>query len=205
MVLEQAMKYALENKSLRQLKWGVPITIALCVGIVSTLAVVSGSASGTPPGAVDQTALANCISQHKGNCESVVPGLAQCMAEQRVDCNVAAYNERKANFGPLQPGTPTMTQSEAISAAQKMGGAPSTAPVAARQMTLSEYATLANELPDPAIAPSRLVWVVTVHVPMWIRPLPGRPGTLKQVYTIVFDATSKQGIEMCIGCATINS
>jgi hypothetical protein len=199
------MKSTVKNQSNLRLKLSILVAVALCVGLAGVFAIGSGFASGTPPSNVDQAALANCISQQKGNCESVVPGLAQCMAEQRIDCNQAAYNERKANFGPLQPGVPTMTQADAISAALTLGTAPTTSPVVAREMTLKEYATLANVLPDPAISPSQLVWVVTVHAPMWTYGFPGRPGQLKQVYTVVIDATSKQGIELCIGCATLSA
>jgi hypothetical protein len=98
-----------------------------------------------------------------------------------------------------------MTQAQAIAAALAEANAPSSAPLVVSEMTLRAYEKLTSEQPDPAISPNRLVWVVTVHAPMWTDGAPLHPPYLKQNYTVVIDATSKQGIEICIGCATLTS
>lgn len=201
--MEQAMRRKVKRAVIR-VALG---TVAVCVSAVLAFAIVSGSAAPASPGGVDQVALAKCMAQRPPiNCEAVVPGLAACMAQQRPDCNQAAWNERRMNYGPLQPGTATMTRAEAIATALAYAKAPSSTPLVAREMTLGEYKKLAGEAPDPAISPSRLVWVVSVHAP--IMPLFGMPGSqphMMQGYTAVIDATSKQAIETCFGCETLKS
>ncbi len=167
-------------------------------------AIITGSAAPASS-SVDQAALAQCMSQQKGNCEAQVPGLAECMAEQRLDCNESAYAQRQASFGPAQAGAATMTEAQAVAAVLALGRAPANAPVVAREMTLSAYQQMTGEQANPAISPDRLVWVVTVHAPMLTPGTPQHSGQLKQVYTVVFDAISSQGIEMCIGCEALTS
>jgi hypothetical protein len=184
---------------------------------------------------VDQAALAKCISQSPPvNCETVVPGLAECMAQELV-CNQAADVQSKST---TDFGTP-MTRAEAISAA----GPFSTAHldewckgdgwkvladtngsafknqadcissvinsgrhyVVARQMQYREYLALVDELPSPFISLARIVWVVTVHSPVWTDGSPMSRPRLKQAYTVVYAAASRQVIEMCIGCATLSA
>jgi hypothetical protein len=200
MVVEQAMRGKVKRATMRV----AVSTIVISASAAWAFAIVTGSAAPATS-SVDQVALAQCMSQQKGNCEAQVPGLAECMADQRLDCNQSANAQRQANFGPAQPGTPSMTQAQAIAAALALAKASSSVPVVAREMTISTYEQMAGEQANPAINPDRLVWVVTVHVPIWTPGTPQRPGQLKQAYTVVFDATSSQGIEMCIGCDALSS
>jgi hypothetical protein len=205
----------------------------------STLAV---SPSPNVVNGVDQAALAKCISHWPPvDCETVVPGLAACMA-QRLVCNQAAAAERTATFGPARPTTDfgaPMTRAEAISAAVP---SPATKPeewctgagwkgltntngnaftnqadcvssvvsggqryIVAREMRYSEFLALLDEQPDPDISLARIVWVVTVHSPIWTDGSPMSRPELKQTYTVAYDAASRQEIEACIGCAGLTA
>lgn len=178
------------------------VVAALCVGAWLTFTVVTAgpsSATDTYNG-VDQVALHRCMAQSPPvNCESQVPGLAQCM-QQGLSCNEAAEADRRANYGPTRPvtdfGAP-MTQAEAVAAA--LGTNPPTTRTVARQMTYEELLTLAGQQPDEGISLGRVVWVVTVHGSIPTMGNPHNASQVAQVYTVVIDAASKQVIEVIFG------
>ena len=157
---------------------------------------------------VDQVALQRCLAQNPPvNCESVVPGLAQCM-QQGLSCNQAADAYRNANFGPARPvtdfGVP-MTQAEAV--AESLGTNPPTTPTVAREMTYGEFLTLSGLGPVGGISLSRVVWVVTVHGSLPAATggpyVPGKvPPKDLSLYTVIIDAASKQVISV-VGSALL--
>jgi hypothetical protein len=230
----------------RLISWIAVLTLAAGAGAAWTYAAtarsvpaihrtVAVSPSPNIVNGVDQAALAKCISQRPPvNCESVVPGLAACMAEELV-CNQSA-NETKPT---TDSGTP-MTRAEAISAAvpfwmkdpgqlclgdgwkgltdtngdafageadcvSSVANGGGPHYVAAVQMQYGAYLALVAELPDPNISLARIVWVVTVEAPIWTDGSPMSRPRLLHAYTVVYDAALKHGIEMCIGCATLPS
>ena len=183
--------------------------VGAAVSSLAVLVVGGVLATGAAPSSnvfngVDQVALQQCMAQRPPtNCEAVVPGLAQCM-QQGLACNQTADSDRKATFGPAMPatdfGTP-MTQEQAITAA--LGPNPPSSPTAARSMTYGAFLTLAGEQPDPDISLDRLVWVVTVHAPIRTPGTPQHPDQMKQVYTVVLDAASRQVIEVIAGLGLV--
>jgi len=157
---------------------------------------------------VDQQALHTCSAQARGNCEQVVPGLAQCMATHAVR-NQAALADRQQNFGPLWPttsATERMLEAEAIARALEVSpNATPQSPVIARSMTLAAFAQLSHGsvLEFGNVDLGRIVWVVTVHAALWTDGSPFASPRRMSAYTIVFDAASWTGILTCIGCATL--
>ena len=179
-------------------------TVAIFAAGAWTYAVVAGSV--TAGSGVDQAALAQCMSQQKGNCEAQVTGLAECMSQEQV-CNRAAQDNRITGYGPLQsPSSTRMTQDDATSRALLLSAdASKVTLVLASEMPLSSYVALSglDQAEFGTVSPARLVWAVTVHAPIWTDAAPFHPPYLKQAYTVVFDAATYTGMEVCIGCATL--
>ena len=147
------------------------------------------------------------MSQSKANCESQVPGLAECMS-QRLVCNQAAEAARKAPYGPLStPSGQPMTQSEATSRALMLSDLSKVTAIFVHEMSLNSFVTQFGRQPAEfgAVNLDRMVWIVTVHAPIYTDAAPFHPAYLKDVYTVIFDAGSKTGIEVCIGCATLTA
>jgi hypothetical protein len=187
------------------------LTILLAVATACATAGVvwafAASAASAPPSPnVDQAALAKCMSQSKANCESQVPGLAECMSQQLV-CNQAAEVDRKAHYGPLNtPSGLAMTQTEATSRALMLSSDSSKATaIFVHEMSLNSFVTEFGRQPAEfgTVSMDRMVWVVTVHAPIYTDAAPFHPPYLKDAYTVIFDAASRTGIEVCIGCATL--
>ncbi len=181
------------------ISWSILIlAVAATAPALASASSNSGAASPTP---VDQQALQACIAQKTVNCETTVPGLAQCMAAHRVDCNQAATQQQ-----PTAAASAEMGIGEAVSRALQFSPqATSQSPTLAKRMTLGEYVALdPNEASSfPGLALTRIVWVVTVHATIFSDPFPGQPPQSKNSYTIVFDALSRQGLVDCTGCATL--
>lgn len=152
---------------------------------------------------VDQQAMQACIAQPTVNCEASVPGLAQCMAARRTDCNQAAAQQMiPAQIGSTS-GAP-MAEATAISEARRLHPGTASAPALVKQMSLSQYtAAEPNEAGAfPGLSSARMVWVVTIHASVLNDPLPGQTATLEPYYTVVFDVASGQTLVECIGCET---
>lgn len=204
MVLEQGVmkRFTTRDRTRRLfLRLGLS-TAALCLGgwVSFTIATAGPSSPTDVYNGVDQVALQKCMAQSPPvNCESTVPGLAQCM-QQGLSCNRAGEADRNKNFGPARPVTdfgPQMTQGEAVAAS--LASNPPTARTVAREMTYGNLVTLAGQQPDGGISLSRMVWVVTVHGSL---PTKGNAHVASQTamaYTVVIDAASRQVIEIIFG------
>lgn len=163
----------------------------------------NNTAGGTQSDTVDQQALQACIAQRTVNCEATVPGLAQCMAEKRMDCNQSATQQMLPAQINAASGSP-MSETDAISEARQFyPAAAASAPAAAKYMSLSQYVAMEpNEAGSfPGLSSSRMVWVVTVHASVYEDSMPGGSPTLKPYYTVVLDAVSGQTLVECVGCA----
>lgn len=159
----------------------------------------------SPSPTVDQQALQACIAEETVNCAETVPGLAQCMAEKRIDCNQSAAQQMLPAQINAASGAP-MSESAAISAARQGGPASAaSAPAAAQYMSLSQYYIMepAERGAFPGLSPSRMVWVVTIHASVYDDPLPGSNPAIYSSYTVVIDAVSGQGLVYCVGCAAV--
>jgi hypothetical protein len=140
-----------------------------------------------------------------------VPGLAACVAAMKV-CDVQAYQallnsraETSREASKAAGGRP-MSRSEAIARALTADpNANVSSPVIAKEMSLNGYNRMSGEtLSEPGIASAGVeVWAVTVHAPMLTDGAPFSPAVLEHSYTIVFDAATRSGLEICIGCATL--
>jgi hypothetical protein len=157
----------------------------------------------TQSATVDQQALQACMAQRTVNCEATVPGLAQCMAAKRMDCNQSGEQQMLPAQINATSGAP-MSETDAINQARQFyPTAAATAPAAAKYMSWSQYTDMepAEAGAFPGLSPSRMVWVVTIHTSVYEEPLPGRSPTLEPYYTVVLDAISHQTLVECVGCA----
>lgn len=151
---------------------------------------------------VDQQALKACIAQHTVNCEATVPGLAQCMAAKRTDCNQSAQQMLPAQINAASG--PPIAESDAINQARQFyGPTAASAPAVAKYISLSQYVAMepAEAGAFPGLSTSRMVWVVTIHMTVYEEPLPGRTPTPEPYYTVVLDAVTGQTLVECVGCA----
>lgn len=113
------------------------------------------------------------------------PGCSQAIVQPRLQSLDAAIG--KARHRSAQPAL-----------------AQDTVPAKGLAMTMAEFNRRTGLGADPAIAPDRQVFIVTVHGAMSTDALPGESGSTQHVYTDVFDAATGTLIEEGIGYAVLN-
>jgi hypothetical protein len=74
---------------------------------------------------------------------------------------------------------------------------------ATKQMTIGAFDAAQGIADDPAIAPDRLVWVVTVRGKMNVDVPPGHAPIVKDAYTDVYDVATGELILEAIGVAAV--
>jgi hypothetical protein len=174
--------------------------VAIAVAAVFVFSGSSSAGSGPVVNGVDQTALQNCIAAGNGNCANTVPGLSACMASHLV-CNQAANEKAEsARSSAIAAAGAPMTESAAIADAVRgaKGGSASPSAAVAQQMTMKDFEAAASVSPM-GVAPTDLVWVVTVHADAVTDGGPAAAPTTVHQYTVVYDAASHEELMTCLG------
>lgn len=172
---------------------GVPLATCLGAGIAITATATAGTAThgGTAGQAPHRCTTNACVS--------------------------AAKSARAAAFPPANPVLPPrsrwMTQAAALAAArgdaQAADGQRLASALAGRltakaaEMTIYKFDASQHIGGDADIAPSRLVWVVTVHADMAEDAPPGQRPVVKHFYTDVYDVATGTLILQGIGVAAV--
>jgi len=135
----------------------------------------------------------------------------------------------KNGLAEVPPASPSLwpssgtaiSQGDAITNARRVGSsAAATAPAYAEQTTYGAAAALIGEAPNPSLALSTSVWVVTVDASpgggaiSWTSPVPEGQSQSSYVpppeptfssYTLILDAFNGTPIDVCAGCASLGA
>lgn len=188
----------------------------LAVGCVAGLAllvllVAGGTRASARPSSLSHPAThsaSHSESQGDGGTAALQsPSVHACEAAGKPNCNPnpGAIQTLTAGNPLAQPPSAHLhylTEAQAIALAR---GQNSTAPVAARLMTLHEFedTIYAGTKGVAVLNHDRMKWIVTVHADVMTDGSPGFAPPLKHVYSVVIDAETGIGDGGCIGCAWV--
>jgi hypothetical protein len=207
MVLEQTMSKRVQTR------WplGVGAITLLIFGTVLGITTIADSAQSRPNASVTAS---DSPSTTGIPCPPTPPG------EPAPPCKNGLAEVPPASQSQWPSSGTAISQSDAIADARRVGSSDAaTAPAYAEQTTYGAAAALIGEAPNPSLALSTSVWVVTVDaspggVNSWTSPVPigqsqptytppSEPTFSK--YTLILDAFNGTPIDVCAGCASLNS
>jgi hypothetical protein len=194
--------------------WRLGITaISLAIlGTVLGLSTGADSAQSTPNGAATTSASPSTTGIP---CPPTPPG------EPPPPCKNGLAEVPPASQSLWPSSGTAISQGDAITDARRVGSsAAATATAYAEQTTYGAAAALIGEAPNPSLALSTSVWVVTVDASpaggaiSWTSPVPkGQsqssytppPEPTFSTYTLILDAFNGTPIDVCAGCASLGS